>query len=335
MIQLYFPAPILLQYTDKASDAKELRELAEEDAIQLYLDFMANTESDCRTSIYLPSPLLEQFFRLRNAFYNLMLGRDVCLYFSKDFPMIVDYDAEDLSYYIKQLETVAPKLKLKKMSRIERILLTDLVFRLYYNVYDKIKDLLPKYRETKEKVRWFTYEKGLRYTAILTTYTPYHRRRPSETRELKVTFPEPLKGFMASCFPLLTTSGVIQLSLLNFFASGRWREVSEELKNLKGYGLGGNDSAEEFVADCKAQLELHLENYIGHLQRFINAVETIGSEEDPITHFIISHLPTTVLDLIIEADGLGYSPKIIASRIKSMLALGRLVMEGEVLNLRK
>jgi len=335
MLEFYFPAPLLMQYTGAISTT-ELRDLAEKDPVKLYLDFIRNTENDVHTTVLLPPNLRKRFFEYRNALYGLVLGKDVKLFFSKEAPEIPEWTPSDLEFYSVDVEDLK-HLKLRRYRVIERIIITDLLFRLYYDLYPKLKDILKKYRKVDKIVKNFTIRKSSRYAMIEKDYVPFDRHYGSTV--VNIHYPEQLNGFKAICFPLLSWSGVVQLGMLYFFASGRWEVVSEAVSELKQYEINGRiirpklitEPTEEFLQDCRDHYEHQVDKYIGVLERFINEVRSIVDERDPVEMFILSCLPATFFDIYEKARSQGYDPDEVVSKLKSLIRRGKVKVVGDML----
>jgi hypothetical protein len=185
---------------------------------------------------------------------------------------------------------------------------------LYYSIYDKIKDVLKEYRKARRLVKEFTAKQAARYAVIEREYTPYSRSNGANV--YSVYIPQMLKGFISSCFPLLSLSGVLQLALLNFFASGRFTDFDIE-------------ASEIFLEDCKYQLERHVDGYVNLLRRFVNEVNAIVEEKDPLEELILSSLPATFFDIYDKAKTIGYDPDEIMFKLKDLIRRGKIKVEGE------
>lgn len=324
----YFPARLLIQYTDVVSTA-ELRELSESDAIKLYMDFVRNTENDIHTTVLMLPNLRDRFREYRDALNGLILGVDVKLYFSRERPEVPDYDPSELEYYTKDLKTIYGDLKLRKYKVIERIIITDMLFRLYYNIYNEIKDILKEYRKLKKEVLNFTMSKAAKFAFIERDYVPYDRQKGANV--MNIHYPEQLGGFKSSCFPLLSWSGVLQMGMLHFFASGRWLEIHQAIDELKsGASKRGRitDPSDEFLEDCEDAFDRCVRGYKSFLQRFVDEVKAIVQDRDPIEVFILSKLPTTFFDLTNNAKNEGFDPAEVMHKLEDMVRRGLVSIDG-------
>jgi len=329
-IDLYFPAPILMQYVE-AYSVSELRARAKEEPVDLYLEFVNNCEEDVRSSILILPSLKSRFREYRNSLHGLILGRDVRLFFSKDVPEIPEWDVSDLEYYITNVDEVK-KLKIRKFRVIERIIVTDIVFRLYYDAYPKIKDALKEYREARDLVKNFTVRKSGLYAARVKDYILFDRYHGAVG--LTLSYPGQLRGFVSACFPLMSMSSVVQLGMLYFFASGRWYEVNEGLAEAGSRGRI-SEPTDEFLEDCRLHYESHVERYANFLRRFASEVRAIAEEVDPVEKFIKSCLPATFFDLYDRAKQLGYDVDEVVFRLKDLVRRGVVKADGEKLMLGK
>lgn len=324
MLRLYFPATLLMQYTSALS-VHELRELGENDPIKVYLDFANNTECDKYTSVLMLPNMRERFREYRNSLYGLVLGKDVELFFSKDFPQIIEWDISDLELSLKNVNALA-NLKLRRHGVIERMIVTDLTFRLYYTMHPRISDVIGEYREVKKHVLNMTTRQSSRYATIEKTYTPFDRH--SGASAINITYPEQLGGFISSCFPLMSLSGVVQLGMLHFFSSGRWIEVNEALEKA-GSRRRITKPSEAFLSDCEVHFEVCVDRYVNVVKRFVNDVKSILDEEDPVEKFILSTVPATFFDIYERAKSLGYDVDEVLFKLKDLIRRGKVRADGE------
>jgi len=298
------------------------------------MNFIKNKEEDKLTTVLMPSQLKERFREYRNALYGLYLGRDVKLYFSKDAPEIPEWEPDELFYYVADVKEMK-QLKLRKNRIIERIIVTDLLFRLYYDIYPKIKHLLKEYREMKKLLKNFTMKQSAMYSSKMKEYIPFDRHYGATT--MNVYCPEQLLGFKASCFPLMTLSGVIQLGMLHFFVSGRWEEINEVVSELKSYEVGGKlvkpnvieEPSEVFLSDCKNHYDDCVRYYTTLLRRFIDDVKKIAEERDPLEQFILSSLPISYIDLYVQGIQQGYEGDEIIFKLRDLVRRGIIVHDSD------
>jgi len=337
----YFPAPILMQYVNVAS-TRELREYAEENPVEFYTEFVRNTENDVKSTILQIPSLRERYREYRNALYGLVLGRDVQLYFSKNAPAIPEYNPEELEFYLSDEKITNLKaLKLRKYKVIERIIITDMLFRLYYDMYPKLEDTLRKYRNITKLVKNFTVQKSMRYASIERDYVFLDRHKGANV--MHIYFPEQLRGFKSACFPLMSWSSLVQLGMFHFFASGRWVEVNQTIGEIKSYTVGSKvvkpnvitEPTDEFLEDCKEHYERGVDSYKYTLERFIIEVESILEEEDLIEKFIKSILPATFFDIYDKAKSLGYNMDEVMYKLKDLIRRGIVKIDGDRFKLAK
>jgi len=341
-LEFYFPAPILMQYVDAIS-TKELREYAKENPVSFYIEFIKNTENDVRTSVLQIPSLRERYREYRNALYGLVLGKDVKLYFSRNAPTIPEYSPDELEFYLqddKKLEELKT-LKLRKYKVIERIIITDMLFRLYYDLYPKLKDILSKYREVLRLVKNFTVYKSARYALIERDFMLFDRHNGANV--MNIYYPEQLRGFKSMCFPLMSWSSLIQLGMLHFFASGRWYEVNDVVGELKSYTVGGKtvkpnvitEPTSEFIDDCKMHYERGVEQYKNMLERFLTEVKAILEEKDPTEEFILSTLPASFFEIYEKAKAIGLDVDDVIFKLKDLIRRGVVKIDGDRFKLAK
>ena len=331
-LQFYFPAPLLMQYVNVVS-TRELREYAEDNPVKFYIEFVKNTENDVDTTILQIPSLRERYREYRNALYGLILGKDVKLFFSKDVPSIPEYSPEDLAFYL-QKEVESKLLKLRKYKVIERIIVTDMLFRLYYDIYPRIKNILKKYREVLKLVKNFTVYKSAKYALIEREFTLLDRHKGANV--MHIYYPEQLNGFKSTCLPLMSWSSLVQLGMFHFFASGRWEEVNQVVGELKAFEINGKlikpnvitEPTDEFLEDCKLHYEKGVENYISMLERFITEAQSIMEEKDPVEMFILSNLPSTFFEIYEKAKAQGYDTDDVIFKLKDLVRRGIVKIDG-------
>jgi len=341
MLEFYFPATLLMQYIPAISTA-ELREFAREDPVRFYLSFLKNTSNDIETTIVLPSSLKERFEEYRQALHGLILGKDLKLFFSKDSPEIPEWNPSDLEFYISDLKKLdeIKRLKLRRYKVIERIIITDMVFRLYYDLYPELKSALKKFRKARNMIKNFTIRQSMKFDAMVKDYVPYGRGYPN-MRVIHVHFPEQLPGMKSSCFPFLTMSGVIQLGMLHFYISKRYKEVNDAVSEAKSFEVQGrvvcpnriSEPSDLFLSDCELQYNLHVKQYVSMLEEYAKVVEQIYQEDDPIRHFIVSQLPCTYFELVDLSANSPFEVQEVMHTLKKMVEEGVVVQNGTTLKL--
>lgn len=325
-MKMYFPATILMQYIDVLS-TEDLRKKANESALEIYKEFVKNTQNDVHSTILLMPNLRERFKEYRKALNGLILGKDVELFFSKDYPAVIDYDPSELEFYIDRLDEVLADVKLRKNRIIERIIVTDMLFRLYYDLHPKLKDLLKEYRALKEELKNLTFRKAERYASAEKSFIVFDRHDGANV--VHIYYPEQLRGFIASCLPLMTLSGLVQMGMMHFFVSERYSEVNEttlEAKKRKGI----TEPTDEFLADCELHYEKAVDRYIALLETFISNAKAVLEEKDPIERFILSNLPCTLLQLLDKAHGV-FSTDDVVAKVKDLVRRGIVRYENEIL----
>jgi len=325
-IKLYFPATFFLQYVSGVTDIKDLAKKVDENKLAVLREFVKpNVFEDTRTSVLLPPNLRERFKELRKSLYGLILGKDVILYFSKDNPIEVAWeDVHEMLWEMEELKMdilLLSDLKLRKYSVIDRILVTDLIFRLFYDIYSEIEDQLKEIRKIRELVKNMTFDQSAKYTTIEVSYSPFTMHEGANVTNLYV--PQTLKGFLSALFPFMTLSGVIQMALLDFFASGRYTDFKI------------SEPSEIFIQDCEFYFRKSITSYKGLLERFIQEVTAIAEKKDPLEQFILSSLPATFFDLHEKAIIQNYDFNEIMNKVKDLYRRGILAIEGEVIKRRR
>jgi len=332
----YFPSTILNQYVDILY-YKSMSELSKHEIIDLYYNFMKNTELDYHNTILLLPNIRERFREYREALRGLILGYHVQLYFSRQAPKVPGLDEADLELMIPMLEDIHNKLKLRKYKVIERIIITDMTFRLYYYLCEKhnFESVLYEYLEIKNAVKNFTDAEIGRYAIIERDYMPYDRHHGANVSN--IFYPEALDGFKRKCLPLLTWSGVISLGIQHFFTSGRWEEVRDtvsKIKNVKPEKIIA-DPTEAFLDYCKRELNKQSLSYIKFVRKFIKEVEAIMQEKDPIEEFVLSCLPATFLELCDKAVEIGFDLEKIIFKVRDLIRRGIVKDDKGVLKISK
>ena len=325
-----------MQYTDVVC-YKDLVELSREDVIKLYQDFIKNTEYDIRNSILMLPTLRLRFREYREVLRGLILGYHVRLYFGRKSPKIPGFDESDLELLLPQLEEIHKSLRLRRYKIIERIIITDMIFRLYYDLCEKynFESTLSDFRELQDIVKNLTVDKASRYAVIERDYMPYDRHHGANV--MNIHYPEALAGFKVACLPLLSWSGVLQLGMLQFFASGRWkkvRKVVSEIKDVEPEKIM-TEPTKEFLKDCEYEFDKNIKSYITFVKKFIKEVESIIHEKDPIEEFILSCLPATFLELCDMAKEIGFDLEKIGSKLYDLVRRGVIKEEKGVFKVVK
>jgi len=270
---------------------------------------------DFHTKLTIPYILKKYFKYLRNRLTRLILGKDVILFFVKDTP--IELSAEEEYELILDLDPIlAEKLRIRKASVAERFLATDLVFRLYYFFREtRIVELIEKLRKLENKICLF--RQSALYEMKMRNYTPFEFAE--HPHAMDVRYPVMLNGFISSNFPLLSKSGIFQMALM--------LHAKDEL--FKEYGRIPFENPQDFVTECEIFFERSLNRYESILERFINEVEAILKEKDPIEEFILSQLPTTILELFDKVGSYGYDVKDVNQKLKELIRLGKIKVEGD------
>ena len=344
MLKMYFPASIFLQYVNEATDVKDFKNMVYENKLRILSDFVKpNTVEDIRTTILMLPNLRDRFKELKEALYGLILGKDIVLYFAKEKPVEVTWsDVGEMIWEMDQLNVdvlTLRKLRLRKYSVIERVIATDLVFRLYYAVYDDLAEHLKKYRKARSYVKNMTTWQSLKYSSAEKPYTPFERSDGSCVMHIYI--PKMLRGVISSCFPLLTVSGVFQLAMLNFFVSGRYKEVNAAVSEAKFFEVQGrvvcpnriSEPSDLFISDCELQYNLHVKQYVSMLEEYAKVVEQIYQEDDPIRHFIVSQLPCTYFELVDLSANSPFEVQEVMHTLKKMVEEGVIIQNGTTLKL--
>ena len=335
-LQFYFPSPIFNQYVDILR-RKNVSELGKREIIDLYYNFMVNTEPDCRNNIWLLPSIRLRFKEYREALKGLVLGYHIKLYFLRQTPKVSGFDRVDLELTVPMLEDIHNELKLRKYKVIERIIVTDMTFRLYNYLCEKydFESVLLDYLKVKDTMKNLTNDQVDRYPIIEKKYTPYNRYHGAVG--FCISYPEALNEFKRKCLPLLSWSGVIGLSMFQFFASGRWEEVRDtisKIRNVKPEKIIA-DPTEAFLDYYKRELNERILSYIRFVRTFIKNVEAMVQEKDPIEEFILSCLPAPVLQLCERAVEAGFDLKKVVFKVRDLIRKGVIKDYKGVLKINK
>ncbi len=318
-IHLYFPATVLMDYVD-ASSIGELKVRIKESKVSVLGELLkSQATSDIHTTIRLPRTLKNYLYALRDRLRQLVLGKEVILYFRKEDP--IELEAEEEYELVFDLNpNIANKLKIRRRVVAERLLLTDMIFRLYLHLYDdeELKNLFKEYHKLP---KFLTPRQDSRLS-LLESYTPLNGNLTRNISDVRL--PEQVRGMVLERLPLLSFSGVVQLALMLHIKERKWEayydktpKMTEELDNVY----------DEWVS----LFERSIESYKHVLSRYITEFKAILKEEDPIERFILSSLPGTFFDIYNRARAVGFDPDEVMHKISDLIRRGKVRVDGELL----
>jgi len=311
-VEIYFPSTILMQYI-KASTIKELESEVSEGKLNVIGRLLEPDDyEDVHTTVVMPFVLKKYILDLKNRMLNMVLGKDVVLYFRRDNPLEIGAE-EEYELLLQLKPSLVNKLKIRKSVVAYRFLFTDMVFRLYYYICNRIKEKIDIVKDLESKI--CTFSKSAKYESLLSKYIPFNK--PVHSSSINVFYPVQLEGVIQS-FPLLTKSGVLQLAVMY--------HVKEE--KFKEYGIKVTD---EFIEDCESHFDMHISQYINRLDRFINEVKSIVEEEDPLERFLLNILPSTFLDIYERAKAMDLDIDEVMLKLRRLMIRGKIIANGELL----
>ena len=339
MIRLYFPATFFLQYVD-AGSISEFKSRLESGKLAVLLDFLKlNPLEDVRTTVYLLPNYRSWYYNLRNILSGLTLTKHVSLFFKHEEPIELIWDSsEELVWELSELKldpVELHRLRLRKRVVIDRILVTHLIFDLYYDVSTEIHELAKEYRKLAERVKNSPDRRAARYALIEKEFTPYGK---PEARPVYVTVPNVLKGFVSAAFPLLSFSGAFQLAIQAFFAYRRYELFNDAIASLDIEPEFVKEKLylrpeRQFVDGCLEAFRRNFESYLKYLERFIRSARSVLVGKDEVEAFLESNLPATFSELArkCKVEGIDYYD--VVRLVEEWHRTGRVRFEGEVIYL--
>jgi len=312
-VHLYFPATVLMQHVD-ATSIQELEQKIRDGKVSVLGTLLRkDTHEDIHTTVVMPYILKRYFRDLRSKLARMILGKDVILFFRRDFP--IEIEAEEEYELVFQMDPViANRLRIRKFAVAERFLITDMVFRLYYHIAVDIKSRVKEIRSLESKIT--TFRQSAQYEARLAEFTPFEF--PVHKMIMNVHYPGLLAGFMESNFPLLSKSGVLQMAIMFSVKERRFEEFSVSV-------------SDDFVSECDYHFDVTLNRYINSLDRFITEVRAIVEERDLLEEFVLSNLPATFFDIYEKAKAHGYNVDEVVLKLKDLIRRGVVKTKGEML----
>ncbi|MEM2191385.1 MAG: hypothetical protein QW540_08165 [Archaeoglobaceae archaeon] len=285
MTEFYVPSTVLLSYVQKYS-VEDLKAFSLREAVEFYRAFLNSSEEDIRSSCYLHLNDLMTYKVLRKKLRNKILGRDVKICFSlpKDvkIPVITE---EDLEYYISVDVEALKELKLRKTRIIDRILTSDILFRLYYYLvqnYPEFQNYVLEFNKLETVISEAEYSISDRISSII------KENRESDLYPQYFNFYHPriLAGFKESCFPLLSWSKILTWGIRYIIFTDRHKELG--LKSFK----------EKRIEECKTAFEKEVQDYIKRLEAVATAVKVLSTGAlNEYEAFIYSMLPLALLEI--------------------------------------
>jgi len=323
---LYFPKSWFYQYAEAGS----------EPAVAFN---RRNEQEDVRTTVRLRLNLREWWKLLRSRLYNRTLGEDVTLVFNtEEFKHLVDAEKYNLDSWVFSEELGVPVdkmrnlLKLKKFIVIDRLLTTDLIFRLYLHIREENEEILElskKYREVR------------RYIANMTNYQAdklgeslrFAKERlvvSGFTAPITLTIPYMLHGFVESTLPQASFNFVFTLALYNFFITGR-------------YELFSLEPSEEFLNSCNSAYKGMLDAFQISMREIIKNIEEIQNgdfdrvlEDDLLD--VLGDSELTFDELLSSMLLKGYPTEVVLNTVKRLHKAGILAVsesKGEFIKVRR
>jgi len=322
-IELYYPGNVILQYTD-ASTIKELTRKVKEGKVGVLLDLLKGQSSeDVDTTIEILPNYREWFKLIRSRIYGKILGKDVILFFRKEYPLELDA-GEDYFFALEIDEDIANKLMIRKYVAAERILATDLIFRLIYAVHDEVSPLVRRVKEVKQKLLNTNDETAARVSLMEQSFTPATRSQGAQI--MRIRYPRELSGVITNNLPYMTISGAFQMAMMNFFASKRYQD----------FDLNPSD---QFLKNCSHNFRKHLDRYCAFLGRLINVMDEVMTGVPPAESFIMEYVKNngnvTILKLIESGEIYGFNAKSIIEKVYDLKRRGIIEEEQNILKIKE
>lgn len=285
MTEFYVPSTILLSYVQKYS-VDDLKSFSTRDAVEFYREFVNSKEEDIRSSCYLSINDLYVYKKLRNKLRHKYLGRDVKICFSlpRDvkIPIVTD---ENLEYYISVDVEALKELKLRKTRIIDRILISDLLFRLYYYLVQNYPDFesnVKNFNDIINNVDDTTDSIAGKIESLLRE----HKDADINLRLFNFYYSRLLSGFKEACFPMLSWSRLLKWSIRFIIFSDRRKE------------LGLKDYSEKRIEESRTVFEKEVNAYIERLKTVAAGIKVFSTgADDEYEALIYSMLPLTPLEL--------------------------------------
>jgi len=322
-IELYFPGTLMLQYTD-ASSIRELKRKVTEGKVEVLLDLLKGYSSeDADTTVEILPNYREWFKMMRGRLLRKILGKDVVLFFVKEYPIELDA-GEDYFFALEIDEEIANKLMIRKYVAAERLLATDLIFRFIYEVYDEVYPLVKRVKEVREKILNATDETAARVSMVEQSFTPTTRSQGAQI--MRIRYPRELNGVISSNLPYMTISGAFQMAVMNFFASNRHLD----------FGLNASDA---FLKNCSENFRKHLLRYRAFLGRLINIMDETMTGVSPVEAFVMDYVKNnggaTLLTLIESGEIYGFDAKSVIEKVYDLKRRGILEENQNTLKIKE
>lgn len=286
MTEFYVPSTILLSYVQKYT-VEDLKSFSLNEAVEFYREFINSDKGDVRTSAHIFANNFIVYKELREKLRNKYLGRDVKICFSlpRDIkiPAITD---EDLEYYIAVDVKALKELKLRRTRIVDRILTSDLLFRLYYYLvqnYSDFKDCVAEFHKAETMLRNACCTVASRIQSLIHEYKD---KSDYFTKFFNFYRSELLAGFKSACFPLLSWSTLLDWSIHMIIFTDRWEE------------LGLDPFPNERIEDSRTIFEKEVQKYIEHLKTVTAGIKVLSTGAyNEYEALIYSMLPLAPLEL--------------------------------------
>jgi hypothetical protein len=308
----------LLQYVDFA-DVREFFAALWDDPLSTLKPLLRyDLVADVHTTVYLPFNLRNYLKDLRQRLYGKVLGKNVILFFKREEPVELDFlsDEEDYEIRLGSDKSLEKKLRLRKYSVIERFLITDLVFRLYYDTRDELADVRREIASVSKKAKYCSYRASPKIAAAKREI----KLHAGGDTVVNIHCPDIIRGFVSSAFPQMSFSTVVELALLNSIYRDRHAEFGIELD-------------ERFYEESKERFERFLHQYKMIAEQYVDAVEAALVERDPVEIFITGVLERegkiTILQLVEHAKSKGYDLEEVLWKLQWLARVGRVKIENE------
>jgi len=313
MIRLYFPSTILVEYLD-AVDIDDVKEMIRDSKVTVLKSLLKTVNDvDIHTTVDMPYTIKNFYKHVVDALRKKVLGKDVVLFFSKDFP--IEIEAEEEYELVLDLNPKLLKfLKIRKRGVAGRFIIVHSVFKFFYNIYPTLQHL---YREYRALPKFLNRRQD---SLVQSLRLRFRFPRTFDCYELTHVFiPEQLFGFISSYFPLLQISDVINFSLINYMVSDEWSSIVDTVVDAN------------IVDDWIQVLDHFKEWYHDRLKKYINDFKAILEEEDPIERFILSMDGCSVLKLITSAKAQGYDVDEVMIKLHDLVRRGKVKDDNMVL----
>jgi len=188
-----------------------------------------------------------------------------------------------------------------------------MVFKTYYYIQDSLKSLIKRYMD----LHWKVGDVATSVAAKVATNTRFnsHSVFPYEIcKPVTIYYPEQIRDICIAQIPLITTTGLFQLSLMYAFTDNAFLDML----NVR--------LSEEFLDDNRAQFDCFMSEYELRLSQAITELENILEGRDtPIAwlqEFIKDRGFVTTLELPSLAELSGFTKKELELALKVLVNKG-------------